>query len=268
MLPMPSQLHTWRLVRTTRNHPKKSPYRPYAFLDFNVIKANQDARLSDSNDPWSPFRDNQSISIFTMFSWLKTNPTYPDRYRTAANASKRLGLSVPFCTPSPMSPITDDTKRQIASYFVNQVGFPEPGWQEKIVLQCLSAHFIALSALSKVCGSDVAFTIGWVSFDSGDEFFKFSRKDFKNWLRYGVPNFNKAPIHAWITLPNMEVIDFTFATSYFVVNDHPVTEPAFDIGFEEKMSGRHYHPIAVGNDLLQRLNLIQMALVHIPQRNK
>jgi len=65
----------------------------------------------------------------------------------------------------------------------------------------------------------------------------------------------------WLTLASMEIIDFTFVPSYIVVNKIPTNEIWFDCGhWPEFSANRKHHPVVVGNDIVERLGLMGVAI--------
>jgi hypothetical protein len=64
-------------------------------------------------------------------------------------------------------------------------------------------------------------------------------------------------LHAWLTTPNMEIIDLTFATTYGIVNNVPsvIGRCSFQhySAFNENMV---YHPQLVGEDYLKQIGAL------------
>ncbi|MDD1193724.1 hypothetical protein PT209_27510, partial [Klebsiella pneumoniae] len=64
-------------------------------------------------------------------------------------------------------------------------------------------------------------------------------------------------LHAWLTTPNLEIIDLTFATTYGIVNDIPsvIGRSSFQ-HYSEFNVNMVYHPQLIGDDYLKKIGAI------------
>ena len=87
--------------------------------------------------------------------------------------------------------------------------------------QCFKVHFIMLPIVEALLGTKAYFTLGYIKHD-GEYQHKMNLSVLLDMLRKGLIMDPKMKLHAWITLPNMEIIDFTTFTSLAVARDSSV----------------------------------------------
>lgn len=65
---------------------------------------------------------------------------------------------------------------------------------------------------------------------------------------------SSANLHAWLTLPSMEIIDMIFPTSYGVINNKKPSELGGVIikHASELTGGMSYHPMIIGTEFLEK----------------
>lgn len=176
--------------------------------------------------------------------------TYRQEFEEAIRRTEKFGLSCPKIQFSEERQITDLSK--LSEVFVRTIG--QPGLKE-IVAQCLSMHYRLLPAYERFFGSPVYFTIGWV-LDPPHEFHKITDTEISSLLDNGIKGLT-VNIHAWLTLPSMEVLDFVFPTSLafiqkkpenygLVISKHPSD---FTGGFQ-------FHPMLIGVDFLRKIGAL------------
>ena len=90
-----------------------------------------------------------------------------------------------------------------------------PDNTELLVSQCLPIHTTLLPRLEKVLNTDIYFTIGSVSYQNS-KWFTITEEEIIGYLNNGMPF--KSQIHAWLTLPSMEIIDVTLLKTYTYAN--------------------------------------------------
>lgn len=125
--------------------------------------------------------------------------------------------------------------------------------------QCLNIHFVFKARLEKLWGIPIIYTIGYVSTpNSGDMFKKSEEELFKLMQEKIMPSEFK--LHAWLTLPSMEVIDLSFPTSYAI---HNGVKPKQNQVSSIVASYPHevedlvcYHPMVLGEDYLYKIGAL------------
>lgn len=128
---------------------------------------------------------------------------------------------------------------------------------DEIAAQCMLLNLRIKKRVSELLRSQVYFTIGHVEFD-GDSLFYQSEQSLKNMLKHGIdgPSVN---IHAWLTLPSMEILDFSFGTSYAVATGDKRGMGAVIVNHADNLTGgMKYHPMVIGSEYLHKIGAIQV----------
>lgn len=168
----------------------------------------------------------------------------------------RLRLNCPGFKPQNGKLLTEKTLKEIPSVVKDTVGYLSVS---AVAGQCLSYHLRLRSALRDYFGTEVTYTIGYVSmgeetiFEQTEEQMKglMSSKGFRPLLN----------IHAWLTLPTCEVMDFTLPTTYAVMNQ---TEQGYGEGYggviaghaDHLQQGVRYRPMLLGEDYLRKIGAL------------
>ncbi|GAB1858229.1 hypothetical protein MHTCC0001_30660 [Flavobacteriaceae bacterium MHTCC 0001] len=126
---------------------------------------------------------------------------------------------------------------------------------EDIFKQCFRFHAEIRQPLELLLQTKIFYTIGYVTVEN-DEFFKTTYDELSSLLKTKI----KKPLsaHAWLTLPSMEIIDFTFTSTYlmktgeFDGNLHVITKHADSLTGNMK-----YHPMLIGTDFLFKSGAIK-----------
>ncbi|MHB8390050.1 MAG: hypothetical protein ACYDBH_10765 [Acidobacteriaceae bacterium] len=137
----------------------------------------------------------------------------------------------------------------------------DPPRLDALAGQCLGVHWSFQKCIGNIVGVDPVLTVGGVEQDDGHSPFKFSREQFDDWSNNGVQQLFNLKIHAWLTLPSLEIIDMTFVASLFAAKGaktwpYPQHEPFFAQSWQN-FKGITYKPVAAGADILDKLHLLQ-----------
>ncbi len=183
-----------------------------------------------------------------MFKTLTMNP-YISEFKSAINRTNKLGLKVPnitFCDKEYLN----NSNIQIIQKLLYQLNLKP----DELLNKCFRIHGDLKEPLELLFKSEIYFTIGYVNIYES-EHFKISEGDIINLLE------NKASsslcAHAWLTLPSMEVVDFTFATTYLMLSNefngemHVLAKHA-----DSFVQGMKYHPMLVGTDFLFKIGAV------------
>ncbi|UHH09849.1 hypothetical protein LU699_16575 [Luteimonas fraxinea] len=124
-----------------------------------------------------------------------------------------------------------------------------------LVAQCLSIHLRLVPVLEKVFGVQPAFTIGYIK--SGSTFrFKTLDNYFSELAANGLGT-RTFEAHAWLTLPSMEILDFSLPTSMALINGWTEGEGMVLSGHADELKHNlSYHPQLVGAEFINKLGLI------------
>ena len=135
----------------------------------------------------------------------------------------------------------------------------------------MQVHWSHINEIKQIVGSDVCLTIGSVISDDGDDWFAVSEDDVSDWIANGIdftiPQ-KLHELHAWLTLPSMEIIDITFLPTF--AHAQHLKDPAkrnLEFGpiakYADDVTGFSYVPIALGNDMATKLKIPTLNLIVI-----
>ena len=128
--------------------------------------------------------------------------------------------------------------------------------------QCLNVSLIVAAKIGQMTNIDPAITLGWVE-DGNKKLFKFTSGDLDRWIKEGIDNPLKLNIHAWLTLPGLEVVDFSLPMSINHFDSSHPSSPVIDRWNEARY---RYHPIAVccDSDLSHRFGFQGIRVIDLP----
>ncbi|MBF4426108.1 hypothetical protein, partial [Vibrio anguillarum] len=112
--------------------------------------------------------------------------------------------------------------------------------------QCFKVHYIMRPLVEKLLGINAYFTLGYIKLD-GEYQHKMELSVLLDMLSKGLVMDPKMKLHAWITLPNMEIIDFTTFTSVAFANDSSLEQIDIIYGLSGSR-GVEYYPQLSGNE--------------------
>lgn len=183
--------------------------------------------------------------------------SYLKDWNDAISRTSRFGLNLPLHDVTPdVKYLTP--KRQIEFPHVVRASLGELDYPD-IVAQCLSIHHRLQPVLEEWLKCPVLYTIGWIDDGTSKGMFKFDDTFIEETLRRGFKG-HHLNIHAWLTLPSLEVIDVALVTSMAVAqklkegHGGVIAKPA------DEMSGMSYKPMLIGTGFLERIG----ALVEFP----
>lgn len=137
--------------------------------------------------------------------------------------------------------------------------------------QCISTSYLMQPVLSEIIGSPCALTFGYVT-EGGEAFFRQEDIFFHNSLRNGVPDI--VNIHAWLTLPSMEILDLTLCTTRLIAllrqrklevnafHEALIGSPDFGgiiVGDGDNLKGTDvkFHPQVIGEDFMLKAGFLR-----------
>lgn len=178
---------------------------------------------------------------------------YEQEWATALERSARFGLAVPSHQIEPERRWFDD--RALAQ-FPNIVrdGLGDLGFED-IVAQCLAIHYRLVPVVQQWLGCPVLFTLGWIDTGTESGMFRFDDAFIAEKLRTGHMG-STVNIHAWLTLPSMEIIDVSLATSMGVAQKRPEMYGMAMTKHADELKGMTYKPMLVGEDFLRKTGLL------------
>ncbi|HCE3705941.1 TPA: hypothetical protein NG682_004736 [Vibrio parahaemolyticus] len=178
--------------------------------------------------------------------------SYLQELNEAIERSKRLGIADKTFTPTTNRYYSDDRLENLIGTLSHKYGGLRPS---HLIGKCLQVHFDILNDVKDVFGAEPLFTLGYIY--SGEQyFFQFDENDVTTWLNENIDK-NNVKIHAWITLPSLEIIDLTFPLTYAKVAGLEESPIAITKHADEFTGGMKYHPVIVGEEALFKLGVVE-----------
>lgn len=179
--------------------------------------------------------------------------TYAADWAAALERTARFGLAVP-AQPAPTEERYLTAARHAEFPYVVRRAMGELEARD-IVGQCMAIHIRLRSVLEEWLGCAAHFTIGWVDVDAGMPLFKFDDTFIADKLASGHPG-GQIGLHAWITLPTMEVIDMSLPTTFAVVQNLKEGHGSVIASRADELKGFAYRPMLVGDDFLRKTGIL------------
>lgn len=179
---------------------------------------------------------------------------YAAEWAAAVERTKRFDLDVPSHEVQSSHLYLTDA-RQAEFPYVVQRGLGELDTSD-VVAQCMAIHYRLAPVIQEWLGCPVLYTIGWIDDDTETGMFKFDDPFIEEKLKNGHVG-GTVNLHAWLTLPSMEVIDVALATTIAVLKKIPdgygrvLARPA------DGLNGMAYKPMLVGSDFLRKTGLLR-----------
>lgn len=185
---------------------------------------------------------------------------YGDDFQKALERTERMGLPLPEVTFETTRYLTDEALGGVKTAIFEALG---PVRTEQLAAQCLAIHWQLQDIVSTALGCPVYYTIGWVELEKGS-WFGHTEETLRTLMTEGLQH-ERVQLHAWLTLPSMEIVDVSLMTTYALVRDYPeakgkviATHPS------ELTGGLMYKPTLVGAEFLARSGLMRAELTTHP----
>lgn len=185
------------------------------------------------------------------------NTDYGIRFSNAVDRAHRLNLSVPHIKSESSRFLTEELMSLIPRQINARVGALT---EEQVVLQCFYVHKRIKAPLEDLFGTEMYYTLGYVE-TSERLMFGHDESDLRKLLSNGIvsPTLN---LHAWLTLPSMEIIDFSLSASFFRVNNGPQESYGIIVSHADELKlGMKYHPTLVGDDFLYKIGGLKYGII-------
>lgn len=178
---------------------------------------------------------------------------YKEEFMTSMKRTQGLGLTLPPIQFSEGNLLTGELQSKFPLMLRDEVG--EIGIEE-LVGECLSIHLKLREPLSRIVNAPCFYTIGYVETAEGNMFHQ-TDESLKALLRDGMQSLT-LNIHAWLTLPTMEIIDFSLPTTYAVVNRNKQGIGGIIANHADLLvGGLKYHPMLIGEDFLWKIGALR-----------
>lgn len=179
--------------------------------------------------------------------------SYIQEWSEAVARTNQVGLTVP---PHQVKPeiryLTDERVKELPYVVRECLGELDV---KEVVAQCISINYRLLPVIEQWLQCSVLYTIGWIDDGTDKGMFKFDDAFILDKLANGCPGGNVS-IHAWLTLPSMEVIDISLATSMIVLSNSPLERGGVVAQHADLLKGITYKPMLVGMDFLKKAGLL------------
>lgn len=180
--------------------------------------------------------------------------TYAQEFTTALLRSQEAGLSVPACKLELSCRWLSDRAQAefpyVLRHTLGELDFAE------ISAHCLSLNLELLPAVSRWLGCEVFYTLGWIDDETEKGLFRFDETFIQDALRTGHSK-DTMKIHAWLTLPSLEIIDVTLFTTLAFAKKQPAMLGGLITRHPDDIQGMAYKPMLVGDDFLRRTGVLK-----------
>lgn len=175
--------------------------------------------------------------------------------RECAHRAARFGL------PHPDLPLVEESRswlvaeNRVAVLSALQTAFAGLTYED-LVGECVRGSLAAAEGVRAALGCPVYFTLGWI--DEGErKRFYFDESHIAQWLREEGRR-HTLNLHAWLTLPSMEILDPTLGTGIAAVSGDDSYRGKLLVGHAEQIAsnGLLYRPMLVGTALVERMGLL------------
>lgn len=186
---------------------------------------------------------------------LGTPPTYESNFKDAIAFARALGLPVTDL-PKVAGELVNSENGQKVMGHIQEAGITS---FKRSAMQCVKWNHALRPLVEEALGCRVVLTLGRL-FYRGQSVFNPSVDDLAKWYRQGFQvedfagrvGFN---LHAWYTLPTMEVLDLTLCSSIAAVKNSPDLEGMVIGGWPDDMAETHgYVPLVVGDEYIEEVS--------------
>ncbi|OVZ88295.1 hypothetical protein CBW54_09590 [Yersinia kristensenii] len=181
--------------------------------------------------------------------------TYSEEFKIALERTARFNLTPPDSFSETSTRVMNDKRvrnlnRILAPIFEGMVSY------EQMVGQCMPLHLKALPILEEWLGCPVYYTLGWIDDGTPKGLHKFDDDMIADKLANGHQD-DTINIHAWLTLPSMEIIDLTLSTSFSILQGLKEGEGGVIVKKADEITGFAYKPMLVGEAFLSKSGILQ-----------
>jgi len=180
---------------------------------------------------------------------------YAEEWLSAIERTKRFHLKIPsHQIEVDKLFLTADRQAEFPHIIQREIGNLAP---YDIVSQCLYISYRLAPILQEWLACPVLYTLGWIDDGTDKALFKFDDVFIAEKLKRGHTE-GPVNIHAWLTLPSMEVIDAALPTTISVLQNIPecygrvIAQPA------DELKIMTYKPMLIGPDFLLKSGIFKI----------
>lgn len=182
--------------------------------------------------------------------------SYLEDFQCAVERTKKFHLQTPKIKFQPNTLILSPDKINEFSKIVAPLFEKYSHDEFKFYENCFTVSVDLIEIIHDWIHVDPVFTLGWIDNGSANGYFKFDESLISHTLKYGVMN-NSIAIHAWLTLPTMEIIDATFLTLFALLNDDDKHIGGCILSHADAVSGLRYKPMLIGTDYIVKSGMMR-----------
>jgi hypothetical protein len=177
---------------------------------------------------------------------------YSKEFHEAIERTKRFNITAPPILPvSGDRFFTKESMQELMKSISKTIGQPSP---EDLETDCFSINHRIKQIIDDLFKTTSVFTLGWVD-EPSKCLFKSTEEELRELLVKGIST-TTIDLHAWITMPSMEIFDCTLCTKIAIANDDKKLLYAITARHVDDMSGGFvFHPMLVGVDYLNILGI-------------
>lgn len=200
----------------------------------------------------------QGLHVTFLSKLFRQKTTQATDYEQEFNASllrtKKWKLNPPAFTSLPGRLLTEDVMPMIQKCWISELD----GWgYEDFSQKCFQVTISLQEPLQELLGVPLFYTLGYVQEDGKGPIFHTEVAELKRLIRNKLP-LGHINLHAWLTLPTYEVLDFTLLTTLGTLLDMPDLKGRAVAGHPADFPGHpSYHPQLVGDEFLTQCGLSQ-----------
>lgn len=188
--------------------------------------------------------------IRNYFRIDKKDILYEDEYRQAIKRTERLKLKLPDIHFNNAPILNNQFHKEFYEIF-NKYTFNI----DEIILQCFEFNHKIKEILDKEFKHNFMYTIGYIELN-GTPYFQESEESLLDMINEGRPNYREdgMKIHVWLTLPSMEIIDFTLPST-LSTKFPEIKKGSVSMKHADQFGILKYKPLLVGNDFFKKIGI-------------
>lgn len=179
---------------------------------------------------------------------------YVDDFKEAIIRTRRLQLAQPVDLCETHTRIMNDKRIRHLGGIIRPVLDLNSGY-EQLVARCMPVHLQARPLVEEWLGCPVYFTLGWIDDGTPKGMFRFDDDFITDTLKNGYTG-DTVNLHAWLTLPSMEIIDITLSTTISMLQGHKNQLGGVIIKRADDIKGFSYKPMLIGDEFLSKSGIL------------
>lgn len=199
------------------------------------------------------------VTFLSRLFWQKTTQAtgYEQEFNASLLRTKKWKLNPPVFTALPGRLLTEDVMPLIQECWISEL---DGCGYEDFSQKCFQVTSSLQEPLQELLGVPLFYTLGYVQEDGKGPIFHTEVAELKRLARNNQP-LAHINLHAWLTLPTYEVLDFTLLTTLGTLLDMPDLKGRAVAGHPADFPGHpSYHPQLVGDEYLIQSGLSQRVI--------